>query len=64
VAFTISAVLFGAGALVALLLIPSRRRIEEQRSAILAADSRAALQSEADASLAAASSTPTVIDAS
>jgi hypothetical protein len=36
VAFTISAALFGLGALVAILLIPSRRRLEELRNAALA----------------------------
>jgi hypothetical protein len=32
VAFTVSAVLFGVGALVAVLLLPSRRRLEELRN--------------------------------
>jgi hypothetical protein len=32
VAFTVSAVLFGAGALAAVLLVPSRRRLEELRN--------------------------------
>ena len=34
-AFTVSAVLFGVGAIVAILLIPSRRRLEELRNAAL-----------------------------
>src|SRR5258708_7234822 len=38
VAFTVSAALFGLGALVALLLLPSRRRLEELRNAALAGD--------------------------
>ena len=33
VAFTVSAILFGVGALVAILLVPSRRRLEELRNA-------------------------------
>ena len=37
VAFAVSAVLFGVGALVAALLLPSRRRLEELRNAALAA---------------------------
>ena len=36
VAFTVSAALFGVGALVAVLLLPSRRRLEERRNAALA----------------------------
>ena len=36
VAFAISAVLFGVGALAAVLLLPSRRRLEELRNAALA----------------------------
>jgi hypothetical protein len=37
VAFAVSAALFGVGALVAVLLLPSRRRLEELRNAALAA---------------------------
>jgi hypothetical protein len=37
VAFAVSAVLFGVGALVAALLLPSRRRLEELRNAALTA---------------------------
>jgi len=37
VAFAVSAVLFGVGALVAVLLLPSRRRLEELRNSALAA---------------------------
>jgi hypothetical protein len=33
VAFTVSAILFGVGAVVAALLVPSRRRLEELRAA-------------------------------
>ena len=36
VAFTVSAALFGVGALVAVLLLPSRHRLEELRNAALA----------------------------
>ena len=36
VAFTVSAALFGLGALVAVLLLPSRRQLEERRNAALA----------------------------
>jgi hypothetical protein len=36
-AFTVSAVLFGVGVVVAALLLPSRRRLEELRNAALAA---------------------------
>jgi len=36
VAFTVSAALFGVGALAAVLLLPSRRRLEERRNAALA----------------------------
>ena len=36
VAFTVSAALFGVGALVAVLLLPSRRRLEERRNVALA----------------------------
>jgi hypothetical protein len=35
VAFTVSAILFGVGVIVAVLLIPSRRRLEELRNAAL-----------------------------
>jgi hypothetical protein len=38
VAFGVSAALFGVGALVALLLIPSRRRLAELRNSALAAE--------------------------
>jgi hypothetical protein len=34
-AFTVSAILFGVGVIVAVLLIPSRRRLEELRNAAL-----------------------------
>ena len=37
VAFAVSAALFGVGALVAVLLLPSRRRLEELRNTALAA---------------------------
>jgi hypothetical protein len=36
VAFTVSAALFGVGALAAVLLLPSRRRLEELRNPALA----------------------------
>jgi hypothetical protein len=36
-AFTVSAILFGVGAVVAALLVPSRRRLEELRNAAQAA---------------------------
>jgi EmrB/QacA subfamily drug resistance transporter len=58
-AFTVSAVLFGAGAVAALSLIPSRRQIEERRNAALAQDAAAGSPpgaAEPDASRAAAGS--------
>jgi len=42
VAFTVSAALFGLGALVAVLLLPSRRQLEERRNAALAASAEPA----------------------
>src|ERR1700728_3535140 len=47
VAFWVSAVLFGVGALAAVVLVPSRRRLEELRNAALA-ESNAALQIRAE----------------
>jgi hypothetical protein len=42
VAFAVSAVLFGIGALAAVLLLPSRRRLEELRNPALAASAATA----------------------
>jgi hypothetical protein len=42
VAFTVSAALFGVGALAAVLLLPSRRRLEELRNPALAGSAAAA----------------------
>jgi MFS family permease len=43
VAFAVSALLFGLGALVAILLLPSRRRLQELRAAAAADDAAVAL---------------------
>jgi MFS family permease len=43
VAFTVSAVLFGVGAVVAVLLLPSRRRLEELRALAQTADAAPAI---------------------
>ena len=43
VAFTVSAVLFGVGAVVAVLLLPSRRRLEELRALAQTAEAAAAI---------------------
>ena len=49
VAFTVSAVLFGVGVVVAALLLPSRRRLEELRNASLAEATAAAAASQVPA---------------
>src|ERR1700749_2995329 len=49
VAFTVSAILFGVGVVVAALLLPSRRRLEELRNASLAEATAAAAASQVPA---------------
>ena len=62
VAFAVSASLFGLGALVAILLLPSRRRLQELRDAAAADDAALAL-SPALAHDAAVALSPALADA-
>jgi hypothetical protein len=54
VAFAVSAVLFGVGALAAVLLLPSRHRLEELRNSTLAASAEPAISPSPTDSLPAA----------
>jgi EmrB/QacA subfamily drug resistance transporter len=61
VAFAVSAVLFGVGALAALLLLPSRRRLEELRATAMAAPGQPAPSAALAGSPAPASGSPAAL---